>query len=236
MTKTFDPRGIDQSWLERLQQNNEQQGYVLTECDYWQRGGEEDLAFLYSSESLTLISCSPEIRDLVAHHKPETLEQIISLTGREDLEVYIDDLDYYLTQAPVPIVARPDVEVRELTLDMHRKELQAFVECCSEDELLKADMGLDCDYFYAAYCEGQMAGLLASYCGVEPFEALSVLVKPEFRGRAVGQQLLQTLIQATTARGRIIRYRTNAENGASIRLCESMGFTQHSRIQLLARL
>ncbi|WP_461534875.1 GNAT family N-acetyltransferase [Spongorhabdus nitratireducens] len=233
----FDSTFIDQSWLQRLgiPAFPETGSYIINPCDYWKRGGEEDLAFLYSSESLTLVSCHPDLRHELGQLQPESLETYRKYRADADrLEVYIDDLDYYLFDHQPDYT--PEVEVIELTANRDRNRIEKFIACCDPRDLTTADFDEDSDYFYAAIINGQVAGILAAYCGVEPFESLSIIVLPEFRGTGAAKSLLARLVDEAGHRNRIVRYRTNQENKASIRLCESLGFRQHSRLQIMASL
>ena len=223
---------IDASWLARLGLEPVAAQRVFSRCDYWRRGGDEDIAFLYRSDTLTLISCGRETEIEFEQLQLESLHDYVNARQDLALEVYIDDVDYYLAD-PEPL-AEPNLEVSEITLASQQAELLQFINSSSEAEVEKADFSLDSDYFYTVYENGEMAGVVASYCGVEPFESLSILVKQQFRGSGIGKALLTHLVKQVAQRNRIVRYRTNVENIDSIRLAESIGFRPHSRIQLLA--
>ncbi|MGI9281732.1 MAG: GNAT family N-acetyltransferase [Endozoicomonas sp.] len=229
-----DHKTVDQSWLNRLSASDKKGDYIITGCDYWKRGGEEDLAFLYHSKSLTLISCSPEIADPVKFEKPETLFYFLDKDNQHQYEVYIDDVDYYLFDGKAEY--QPVLDVVELFLEKDRAKIEVFIGSCDEEDLIKSDFDMDSDFFYAVFVDNEVAGMLASYCSVEPFESLSIIVSPKHRGLGVGKSLLSRLIDETEERSRTIRYRTNRENKSSIHLCESMGFIAHSSIQILAKL
>ncbi len=195
-------------------------------------GGPEDLAFMYSSDALTLVSCDPELQKEFEVLKVTSLHEYVRARPDLDLEVYIDDADYYFAGSQVP--SNRSLDVIELTREANEAQLLAFLNACDPADIDIADFELDSDFFYACLVEGEVAGVLASYCGVEPFESLSIIVRPEFRGREVGKALLARLLMEVRKRNRLVRYRTNVGNHSSIRLCESLEFTRHSRIQLLA--
>lgn len=225
---------IDKSWLNRLkiEQSNEQ--YIFSGCDRWKLGGEEDLAFMYSSGAITVVSCSDEVRQQLEQLRPKSLHDYVDLVGDDVLEVYIDDIDYYLPEKTS--LAATLIQIQEVTLDKYRDTLLQFLSTFSEADVEKADFELDSENFYLAFIDNEVAGAIASYCGVEPYESLSVLVKPKFRGQGIGKSLVSFWANEVQSRNRVARYRTNAENMASIKLCESIGFKAHSRIQVLAKL
>ncbi|WP_062270282.1 GNAT family N-acetyltransferase [Endozoicomonas arenosclerae] len=230
----LDHKIIDQSWLNRLSVSDKKSDYIITGCDYWKRGGEEDLAFMYHSDHLTLVSCSPEMAETISSEKPRTLSGFANEENGSQYEVYIDDVDYYLFENKNDCESL--LEVVELSLEKDRSYIESFIDACAEEDLIKSDFDIDSDYFYAVVKDNEVAGMLASYCGVEPFESLSIVVNPRHRGLGVGKSLLYRLIDEAEKRNRVVRYRTNRENKSSIKLCESMGFTQHSSIQVLAKL
>jgi len=225
---------IDKSWLARLGVSHIESNYIFTGCEYYKRGGEEDLAFLYASDNLTLVSCNEDVRTHLEKSKLRSLHDYIDDVNSQAFEICIDDIDYYLSGHICD--AKSKVEVVQLTLDAHREHIEQFITGFDEEELFKADFSLDSDYFYMAYLEGQPVGIIASYCGVEPFESLSILVTPNCRQRGVGKALISRWIKEVEKRGRVARYRANRENIASRRLCESLGFVAHSHIQILAEL
>ncbi|MBE3794200.1 GNAT family N-acetyltransferase [Vibrio parahaemolyticus] len=210
---------IDKSWLSRLGVSHFDENYIFSGCERWKRGGEEDLAFLYASENLTLISCSDEVRERLEKTKLQSLHEYVKSVDPQGLEVYIDDIDYYLFGSMRDF--KSVVQIHELELDAN---------------VFKADFSLDSDYFYMAYLHGEPVGILASYCGVEPFESLSILVKSHCRQGGVGKALTSKWVNEVSARDRVARYRTNRDNVASRHLCESLGFVAHSYIQILAKL
>ncbi|MFN3235900.1 MAG: GNAT family N-acetyltransferase [Pseudomonadales bacterium] len=225
---------IDQSWVDRLGIPQPSEKLVFTGCDYYQRGGDEDLAFMYSSATLTLISCHNDFREHFVRAGAGSLDEYVRAHPNEPLELYIDDLDFYPHE---PVFYEPQgLRVSELEIGKDRKLVERFIASCPGEDIYKADFNLDSDFFYVASVGNQLAGALASYCGLEPFESLSIVVHPDYRQMKVGKALLSHLIRATEQRGRLTRYRTNVENYPSIRLCESLGFRMHSKIQVLARL
>ncbi|EPY1013225.1 N-acetyltransferase family protein [Vibrio vulnificus] len=225
---------IDKSWLNRLNVEPNNEKYIFSGCERWKLGGEEDLAFMYSSQAITLVSCSEEIRPQLEKLKFTSLHEYVDLVGDDVLEVYIDDIDYYLPERISVTATLP--QIQEVTLDKHRDTLLQFVSAFDEADVKKADFELDSEKFYLAFVGNEVAGAVASYCGVEPYESLSVLVKPKFRGQNIGKSLVSFWAQEVQSRNRVARYRTNAENTASIKLCESIGFKAHSHIQVLAKL
>ncbi|HCG8413693.1 hypothetical protein CGJ95_23075 [Vibrio parahaemolyticus] len=225
---------IDKSWLSRLGVSHFDENCIFSGCERWKRGGEEDLAFLYASENLTLISCSDEVREHLEKTKLQSLHEYVKNVDPQGLEVYIDDIDYYLFGSMRDF--KSVVQIHELELDANRELLEQFIAEFDDADVLKADFSLDSDYFYMAYLHGEPVGIIASYCGVEPFESLSILVKPHCRQGGVGKALTSKWVNEVSARGRVARYRTNRDNVASRHLCESLGFVAHSNIQILAKL
>ncbi|TOQ55839.1 hypothetical protein CGG93_24930, partial [Vibrio parahaemolyticus] len=80
---------IDKSWLSRLGVSHFDENYIFSGCERWKRGGEEDLAFLYASENLTLISCSDEVREHLEKTKLQSLHEYVKNVDPQGLEVYI---------------------------------------------------------------------------------------------------------------------------------------------------
>ncbi|MFV8453106.1 GNAT family N-acetyltransferase [Vibrio campbellii] len=225
---------IDKSWLNRLKVEQSNGQYIFSDCERWKSGGEEDLAFMYSSSAITVVSCSDEVRQQLEQLRLKSLHDYVALVGDDVLEVYIDDIDYYLPETAN--LAGSLEQIQEVTLDKYRDTLLQFLSTFSEVDVEKADFELDSEKFYLAFVGKEVAGAIASYCGVEPYESLSVLVKPKFRGQGIGKALVSFWANEVKSRNRVARYRTNAENTASIKLCESIGFKAHSRIQVLAQL
>lgn len=225
---------VDRSWLQRLGVEQANEKYIFTGCERWKLGGEEDLAFLYSSSELTLVSCSDEIKPQLDELRLISLHDYVEIIGHDVLEVYIDDVDYYLPNQANRLDS--SIPIDEVTIETHGKVLKQFLTKFNESDIEKADFDLDSDRFYIAYSNNAVSGVIASYCGVEPYESLSVLVDPAFRGQGVGKALVSFWAKEVESRNRVARYRTNAENTPSIKLCESVGFKSHSRIQVLAKL
>lgn len=232
---------IDQSWLQRFDMTFPSEPFVLAPVSAWRNKDEEDIAFIYQSSTLTLLCVEAAFQDEIETAVRAQEPSLLCLSALVDAELAINDRDYYLTESQrFSICLYPDREKYqvvewELSNSEHRANIEAFISNASEDDIHKADFDIDSEYFYAVIINGETAGMLASYCGFEPFEALSILVQPKYRGLGVGKILLSSLIMATEKRQRVIRYRTNADNIASIKLCESLGFTCHSCIQIISR-
>ncbi|ASP38339.1 amino acid acetyltransferase [Bacterioplanes sanyensis] len=225
---------IDQSWLRRFNVEVSSSNYHYSGCDTYRRGGDEDLAFLYHSDAHTVVSCAPEVYGDIVGQRMTNLYSYVEQNSADRYEVYFDDVDYYLFgQYPTETT---EAEIVELTLEKDRQIIEQFIASCDDEDIRKADLDIDSDYFYAVMKGGVVAAMLASYCGIEPFESLSILVRPPYRQMGLGKSLLLHLMQQVQARQRMVRYRCNIDNLASIRLCESLGFRPYGRIQVLARL
>ena len=238
--RTLD-QAIDQSWLQRFEIKYPVEPFVLAPVSAWRHKDEEDIAFIYQSPTLTLLCVEPAFQDEIQDAIKVQEQSLLSLPVLAKAELAINDCDYYLPESQrFSIGLQPEREKYQvvewaLSNPEHRSKIEAFILSASEDDIHKADFDIESEYFYAVIINGETAGMLASYCGFEPFEALSILVLPKYRGRGVGKVLLASLIMATEKRQRVIRYRTNADNMASIKLCESLGFTCHSSIQIISR-
>ncbi len=227
------PSIIDAAWRQRMGIEQMNGDYLFADnlfcCD-----DEDDLAFIYHSPQQTLVSCRDSVRETILERKLTSLQSFLDQAPKDKYEIYFDDVDYYLFNDRVSV--DHSLVIRELSLASNTAEIQAFIDSCEPKDIVKADFDIDSDYFYAVMVDEQIAGMLASYCGQEPFESLSIVVKPEFRKLRIGQALLAHLVDEAKARNRVVRYRTNRDNSASIRLCESLGFQPYSYIQKLATL
>ncbi len=224
---------IDQSWLSRLDIQDADSDFIVSGCEYWKRADEIKGAFFYTSNYLTLVSCSDDIKKVIAQNNCTSVDELMQCREMQDVEIDTDDVDYYLFEPSA--LMTPASQIIELTLEHNRSEIAGFIKDCSEKDVLVSDFDIDSDHFYAAVSGQEIMGMTASYCGQEPFESLSIMVKEAFRGKGVGKALLENLVVKMKERNRFVRYRTNAENSASIKLCKSVGFSAYSKCQTISR-
>ncbi|GGY56418.1 amino acid acetyltransferase [Bacterioplanes sanyensis] len=188
---TITPEVIDACWRQRMGIEQKSGGYLLADnlfcCD-----DEHDLAFIYHSPQQTLVSCRDSVRATILEQKLTSLQGLLDQAPKDKYEIYIDDVDYYLFNDRASV--DHSLVIRELNLAENTAEIQAFIDSCEHKDIVKADFDIDSDCFYAVMMDEQIAGMLASYCGQEPFESLSIVVKPEYRQLRIGQALLAHLV------------------------------------------
>ncbi|PVZ64973.1 GNAT family N-acetyltransferase [Pelagibaculum spongiae] len=226
---------IDDSWKQKLQLSNAPaKDSLISNCDYYQHPDIDIAAFIYLSDSLSIINPAASVATELTPSFLKNPQQFMAQISSLGYESYTEDHDYYLFDEVQPFTNQ-HWPIVELNSERDNKEINQFFESCNEEDVFRSDIDDSMDYYYAVKIKQKIVGLLASYCATEPFESLSILVHHQHRQQHIAQALLNHLTVQAKQRNRHIRYRTAVDNISSIRLCESLGFTAHSKIITISK-